>query len=114
MFGVVKMDAIDEGQAKRARRSERLRAHVPVTLIWHEGEHRQLEQTHTVAVSRYGCKVLCRCSLPPGTTVRLEYRERMILGKISYSLRDFDTKLTELGIGFEDDGTDFWGLDFEA
>ncbi len=108
------MDAVNQGQAKRARRSERIRAHVPVTLIWHQEDHRQTERTYTVAVSRYGCKVLCRCSLPLGSTVRLEYRDRMILGKVSYCLRDFDTKLVELAIGFEDDGTDFWGVDFEV
>ncbi len=108
------MDTIDERAVPRIRRSERVRAHVPVTLIWHEDNHRQLEHTYTVAVSRYGCKVLCRCTLPLGSTIRLEYRERMILGKISYCLRDFDTKLVEIGIGFDDDGTDFWGVDFDV
>ncbi len=107
------MDTNGGSTTAKVRRSERVRTHVPVTLIWHEHEHRQIENTYTVAVSRFGCKVLCRCTLAPGTSVRLEYDRRIILGKISYSLKDYATKLTELGIGFDDDGTEFWGIPFE-
>jgi hypothetical protein len=107
------MDTSDGGTAARTRRSERVYVHVPITLIWHEGDHRQIEQTYTVMVSRFGCKVYCRSQLTPGSAVRLEYDRRIILGKISFALRDYATKLTELGIGFEEDGTDFWGISFE-
>lgn len=107
------MNTTEEGTPSKARRSERIFAHLPVTLIWHEHGHRQVEHTYTVAVSRFGCMVLCRSTLPPATPLRLEYNKRIILGKISYALKDYATQLTELGVGFEDDGTDFWGVKFE-
>ena len=100
--------------AQGVRRSERVRAHVPVTLIWHEHEHRQTERTYTAAVSRFGCLVLCRCNLPPGTAIRIEHDRKVMLGKISYCLKDCATKLVELGIAFDEDGTDFWGVGFDA
>jgi hypothetical protein len=46
--------------------------------------------------------------------VRLEYGTRMILGVVRDSLLDYATRLVELGIGFEDDGSEFWGISFEA
>lgn len=97
-----------------ARRSERVRARIPVTLIWHEDQHRQYETSHTVTVSRFGCLVRCRCHLQPGTTILLEHGDKFLLGKVSYCLKDYAAKTTELGIGFEDDGEAFWGMRFEG
>lgn len=107
------MDTAKQDWSLSARRSERVRVHLPVTLIWHEGAQRQVERTYTVSVSRFGCQLHCRCSFPPGTPIRLEYCNRIILGRTSYCLKDYDTKLAEIGIGFDDDGTDFWGVNFE-
>jgi hypothetical protein len=45
--------------------------------------------------------------------VRLEYSEKVMLGNVSGSLTDYVTQLTELGIGFEKDSSEFWGISFE-
>ena len=94
------------------RRSERLRVNIPVTLIWHADEHRQREETHTVSVSRFGCLVRSRQSFILGSTIRIEHGYKFLLGTVSYCLKDYATKTTEIGIGFEDDGTDLWGIQF--
>jgi hypothetical protein len=103
----------DQRTPESTRRSKSLRAHFSVILIWQDGERREQETTHTVSVSRFGCRVRCRCSLRPGTAVRLEHGERVMLGNVSGSLTDYVTQLTELGIGIEKDSSEFWGISFE-
>ncbi|MBI3661717.1 MAG: hypothetical protein HY234_01510 [Acidobacteria bacterium] len=108
------LERVEESTAAPVRRSERVRTRVPVTLIWHEDQHRRYEASHTVSVSRFGCLVRSRYNLQPGTTVLIEHGDKFLLGKISYCLKDYATKVVELGIGFEEDGTEFWGMQFTA
>jgi hypothetical protein len=85
---------------------------MPVTLTWHADMQRKQEETYTVSVSRFGCLVTSSKDLAVGTEIQMEYAGRTILGKISYKLKDYSRKQVELGIGFEDDGSDFWGMKF--
>jgi hypothetical protein len=47
-----------------------------------------------------------------GSTIRIEHGYKLLLGTVSYCLKDYETRTTELGIAFEDDGTDLWGIKF--
>jgi hypothetical protein len=100
------------GTAPLNRRSGRVHVSFPVTLIWHEAMQRLHEKTKTVSVSRYGCLLRCEHSFPLGSTIRIEHGYKFMLGTVSYCLKDYATKTTELGIAFEDDGSDLWGITF--
>lgn len=94
------------------RRSGRIRLNIPVTLIWHEDMQRLHEQTKTVSVSRFGCLLRSQRSFPLGSTIRIEHGYKFMLGTVSYSLKDYATKTTELGIAFDEDGSELWGIQF--
>ncbi len=108
------LQVVEKVSGELSRRSERIRARIPVKLIWHEDMQRHLEETQTVSVSQFGCLVRCSCSMQPGTTLLVERNGKCLLGTVSYCLKDYATKRVELGIGFEEDSKDFWGIMFVA
>ncbi len=101
---LVELSAAGSTPVELRRRSPRKRVGIPVLLVW---EHR--EHTFTVTVSRFGCALHCHRFLEPGTAVRLEHEGNTIEGRVVYSLQNHSTKLVEVGLGFDQDGREFWG-----
>ena len=98
----------------KRRRGPRLTAALPVFLAFTEDGRKILEQTVTDKVSRFGCGVFTQRKIAPGTGVEVEYSGRRREGRVVYTLRHSNTRLLELGIAFEQDAAEFWGLDFGA
>jgi len=103
---LVEVSMAASGPAELRRRSPRVRVCIPALLLW---EEKQQENTLMVTVSRFGCAIQSHRFLEPGTTVRLECDGKMIQGRVVYSLKDPSTRLAEVGIGFDQDGKEFWG-----
>lgn len=97
-------------ELKEKRRSRRIRIRLPVLLVWGgEGqEHR--EHTYTVSVSWHGCGVHSHFDFQPGDRVRLERNDAAVEGQVAYSLKDHSIKLVEVGIGFDREAREFWGI----
>ncbi len=102
---LVEVSMAVSGPAELQRRSLRVRVCIPALLLW---EEKQQEHTLMVTVSGFGCAVQSRRFLEPGTTVRLECDGKIIQGRVVYSLKDPSTRLVEVGIGFDQDGGEFW------
>ncbi len=93
------------------RRSPRLRARIPVLLVWKEQdrqEHR--EQTFTLSVSWYGCAIRSYKFFRPGTEVRLQREGEAMEARVAYSLWDHSTNLVEVGLAWDEDRREFWGI----
>ena len=93
------------------RRSGRLQAERPV-LIRTEGAEPRVLTGFTFSISAFGCAARCSSSLPPGTRVTLECAGRKFPAKISFVLKNSARSDFELGIAFEEDGSEFWGEKF--
>ncbi len=94
------------------RRSPRVLVFKPVVLSWQESELERVESTFTLSISRFGCSLRSHRLLRPGTPVRLAYAGRTIEGRVVYSLKDHSTNLVEVGVGFDQDGSEFWRMVF--
>jgi|GEM_PF-7129486 len=103
---LVEVSMAGSGPAELRRRSPRVRVCIPALLLW---EEKHQEHTLMVTVSRFGCAIQTHRFLEPGTTVRLECDGQVIPGRVVYSLKDGSTRLVEVGIGFDQDGREFWG-----
>jgi len=90
------------------RHSPRFRERIPVLFMWEENEEEQREHTFTITVSRFGCALHSRRFFEPGTGVRLGGEGKTIQGSVVYSLKDYSRKLVEVGVGFDEDGWEFW------
>lgn len=88
--------------------------HVPVLLVWKEWkEENQLEhreQTFTFSVSWFGCAVHSYKFFRPGTEVRVEHKDAAMEGRVVYSLWDHSTNLIEVGLAWDQDAREFWGI----
>ena len=93
------------------RRSARLSSERPVLITTTDGEARVLT-AFTFSISAYGCAARCSSSLPPGTRVVLECSGKKFPAKISFVLKNAAVAGYELGIAFEQDGSEFWGEKF--
>ena len=93
---------------KLRRRSPRFRERIPVLFMWEEREQEYQEHTFTVTVSRFGCALHSHRFFEPGTGVRLGREGKTIQGSVVYSLKDYSRKLVEVGVGFDEDGWEFW------
>ncbi len=94
------------------RRSPRVSTSKPVVLSWKDDELEHVENVSTLSVSRFGCSLRSHRFLQPGTRVRLDYAGRTIEGRVVYSLTDHSTNLVEVGVGFDQDGSEFWQVAF--
>ena len=94
------------------RRSHRVSASKPLVLTWQEGQSELVESTFTFYISRFGCSLQSHRFFEPGTRVRLDYAGRTIEGRVAYSLKDHSTNLVEVGVGFDQDGSEFWQVVF--
>jgi hypothetical protein len=94
------------------RRSERRKERRAIRISWREGELQYREDTWTVSISQFGCGVESRHNIAPSTAVVLEQEGREFTGRISYVLRSSAASHYELGIGFDADGSEFWGTTF--
>lgn len=93
------------------RRSGRVQSERPVLITSVNGEARILT-AFTFSISAFGCAARCSSSLPPGTRVHLGCEGKKIPAKISFVLRSSALEGFELGIAFEEDGSEFWGEKF--
>jgi hypothetical protein len=94
------------------RRSVRLRERRPVVLSWGENELERKESVWTFSISRFGCGLHSNQFFHLGTRVRLEHAGRTAEGRVVHSLKDYSTKLVEVGVGFDQDGSEFWQVEF--
>lgn len=94
------------------RRSLRVSASKPLVLSWQEGGCEHVESAFTFYISRFGCSLQSHRFFEPGTRVRLDYAARTIEGRVVYSLKDHSTNLVEVGVGFDEDGSEFWQVVF--
>lgn len=92
------------------RRSPRLRLRLPVDLLWEEDGQQHLEHTFTRNISWYGCAVLSHRDFEPKTAVRVRKDGKTMEGRVVHSLKDCETNLVEVGIGFDQDAREFWGV----
>jgi hypothetical protein len=104
-------NAGNEPRSER-RRSDRRKERRPVLVSWQEAELQYREETFTVSISRYGCSVESKHNVPTATLVTVEQEGRSFTGKVSYVLRSSASTNYELGIGFDEDGSGFWGETF--
>ncbi|HEV8385434.1 MAG TPA: hypothetical protein VGQ11_11245 [Candidatus Acidoferrales bacterium] len=93
------------------RRSGRVQSERPVLVTTANGEPRVLT-AFTFSISAFGCAARCTSSLPPGTRVNLECAGKKIPAKISFVLKSSAAEGFELGIAFDQDGSEFWGEKF--
>lgn len=93
------------------RRSGRMEAKRPVLIISLDGEPRPVA-AFTFSISRFGCAVRCSTNLPPGSRVTLECEGKKMPGKVSFVLKNSTLEDFELGIEFDQDGSEFWGEKF--
>ena len=93
------------------RRSGRVESKRPVLITPVDGEPRVLT-AFTFSISQFGCAARCSSSFPPGTRVNVECEGKKISAKISFVLRNSAMEGFELGIAFDEDGSDFWGEKF--
>jgi len=112
MQQVEQMDPSQAQTVASTRRSQRVRMRKAVRIRWHENGTSPCHDTYTLSVSRFGCLLMSQQDFLPGTTVLVEHGGKTMVGKVSYSLKNHDTRRVELGIGFELDGSDFWELQF--
>ncbi len=84
--------------------------HLPVLLLWEEGGHEHCEHTFTLNLSWFGCAVRSHKFFSPGTRVRLQRQDKTVEARVAYSLWDHATNIVEVGLGFDHDGRDFWGI----
>lgn len=106
---LVELSAAGTAPAELRRRSPRARVRIPVVLVWEENQCQHCERTFTLSVSRFGCTVHSHRFFEPGAGVRLEHDGKSIAGRVAYCLKDLSTKLVEVGLGFDQDGREFWG-----
>jgi hypothetical protein len=93
------------------RRSSRVQSERPLLITTVAGEPRALT-AFTFSISAYGCAARCSGSLPPGTRVNLECAGKKFPAKISFVLMNSAAEGFELGIAFDEDGSEFWGEKF--
>ena len=93
------------------RRSSRVQSKRPVLITTTGGEPKAVT-AFTFSISQFGCAVRCSTSFPPGTHVTLACEDRKIPGKVSFVLTSSAQEGFELGIAFEQDGSEFWGEKF--
>ncbi len=93
------------------RRSGRVQSERPVLITTVNGEPRVLT-AFTFSISAFGCAARCTSSLPPGTRVTLECAGKKFPAKISFVLKNAALAGFELGIAFDQDGSEFWGEKF--
>jgi hypothetical protein len=93
------------------RRSPRIARRIPVLLVW-KGEDQQehREKTFTFSVSWFGCAVRSYKFFRPGTQVQLHHESAVMEARVVYSLWDHQTNLVEVGLAWEQDGREFWGI----
>ena len=94
------------------RRSARVPERKPVVLSWREDDLERVESVSTVSISRFGCTLRSHRFFQPGTRVRLDCAGQTIEGRVVYSLKDHSTYLLEVGVGFDQDGSEFWQMGF--
>ena len=94
------------------RRSVRLPQRRPVVLCWQEDQLQRVESVYTFSISRFGCGLRSNRFFQPGTRLRLDHAGRTIEGRVVYSLKDHSTNLVEVGVGFDQDGSEFWQVEF--
>ena len=93
------------------RRSARMLAKRAVLITPTEGEPRPLT-AFTFSVSQYGCAVRCTTQFVPGTRVTLECDGKKVPAVVSFVLQSSALEGFELGITFDADGNEFWGVKF--
>jgi len=92
------------------RRSPRVRAHIPIVLVWQENQQEHREQTFTLNVSWFGCATRSHNFFRPGDRVRVERNPQAREAVVVYSLKDYSRNLVEVGLAFDQDSRDFWGI----
>jgi hypothetical protein len=97
--------------AEERRRSNRMPSNRPVLIFPVEGEPRPVT-AFTFSISAFGCAVRCATNVPPGTRVELDCEGKKIPGKVSFVLKSSALEGFELGIAFDQDGSEFWGEKF--
>ena len=105
-------NATQEAAAER-RRSARIHVRRAICLRWQQDGAAHEEATHTLCISRYGCGVACAQQVPPGTAVTLALEHGTHNGTVSYVMKNAAENFFELGIAFAEDGSAFWGVEFE-
>ncbi len=103
---------IMDAEMLNRRRSERPKLRKAVTLCWLESRKDCRENTHTIAISLFGCSVENSGHLTPNTVVRMQHDGRSMEGKIIYNLKDSSKGYIEVGIGFEMEAEEFWDHKF--
>ncbi len=81
-------------------------------LSWQEDELERVESVCTVSISRFGCALRSHRFFHPRTRVRLDRAGKTIEGRVVYSLKDHSTNLVEVGVAFDQDGSEFWQVGF--
>ena len=93
------------------RRSGRIDSKRPVLITPLDGEQRPVT-AFTFSISKFGCAVRCSTSLPPGTRLTFECDGKKMPAKVTFVLKNSALDGFELGIEFEQDGSEFWGEKF--
>jgi hypothetical protein len=106
------MTAMENEATLERRRSGRIHKRIAVRAAWNQDGRELSEEMFTVCISRFGCCVASRNNVPTGTLITFYYENRAIQGSVSYVLRSSAAEHFEWGVGFESDGSAFWGMRF--
>lgn len=92
------------------RRSPRIQMQIPVLLCWAEGQEEHQENSFTVSISWFGCAVYGHKYFGPGSRVRVQRDTKSMEARVVYSHRSLLAGSIEVGLEFDQDGRDFWGI----
>lgn len=95
------------------RRSARIPMRIPVVLSWQDCGTACIAGAYTFTISRFGCALHSELFLLPGRRLTLRIAKNTIAGRVVHTLKDHSTSLVTIGVAFDQDGTDFWQVDFE-
>ena len=93
------------------RRSSRMPSKRPLLIFIVGGDPRPVT-AFTFSISAFGCAARCATNIPPGTRVLLDCDGKRTEGTVSFVLKNSALEGFEIGIAFEQDGSEFWGTTF--
>ena len=90
------------------RRGPRMRARIPVLLLWDENGGERSEQAHTLTISWFGCAIQTSSPFRLGSSIQLYRDGKTVQARVVHCLRDHMTRLAKVGLEFVEDGRSFW------
>jgi len=94
------------------RRSPRAHVRMPLRAAWRENGREHTEEVFTLTISKFGCAVLSETFFRLGCLVQLrnERENKVVDAHVVYCIQDYETRIVEVGMEFEEDDANFWEI----